>query len=87
MTRRFSLIDETELDDFESACKQRSVSSKDFELTEMEDPVPTGGISPNTGTVTVRAKATDISQTYVAGHNSSWVAAFALDLQNGVFNI
>ena len=75
------MIDESELEDFRAALREHGYTENDFELSEQKDPLPSQGITPVTGTVTVRNKKSGIEHTYESGHGTAWVVAFAEDLK------
>ena len=75
------MIDESELDDFRAVLREHGYTENDFELSEQKDPLPSQGVAPVTGTVTVRSKKSGIEHTYESGHNTAWVVAFEEDLK------
>jgi hypothetical protein len=85
MAAGFSVLSDSEAEDFHSSIKQLGFNAKDFELSQASAPPSGGGIQPIVGTVTVKRKSTGSSKTYQAGHGSSWPASFHDDLRKGVF--
>ena len=54
-------------------------------MKEARDLPSSGSTYAVTGSVTVKRKITGTEKTYLAGHGSSWPAAFYEDLKQGVF--
>ena len=88
------LITDSEMEDFEAAILQAGFEVNDFNIVDLEDEptaieqleaetaIEQDGI---TGTVTVRRISTDEAITYNAGHLSTWVSEFEIDLHEGKF--
>lgn len=82
------MIDESEIDDFEKAVKERGLAPGDFEVFEVPErrAAPFPGSVWDAGRVTVRFKNTGVTRTYRAGDNgTSWPADFEEDLRAGAF--
>ncbi len=87
------MISDSEMDDFDAAILQAGFEVHDFNVIDLEDDeVPLGDDEPTvteqhsiTGTVTVIRISTDDFITYSAGHLSTWVTEFEIDLHEGKF--
>ncbi len=87
------MISDSEMDDFDAAILQAGFEVHDFNVIDLEDDeVPLGDDEPTvteqhriTGTVTVHRISTDKFITYSAGHLSTWVTEFEIDLHEGKF--
>ena len=80
------LITDREMEDFEAAILQAGFEVNDFSVVDLED-VPTAKEQhPITGTVPVHRISTDEAITYRAGHLSTWVSEFEIDLHEGKFD-
>ena len=79
------MISDSEMEDFEAAILEAGFEVADFNPVQVDDPTPAHGVHAVTGTVTVHRQSTDIAFAYPTGHDSSWLAAFAADLQAGQF--
>ena len=87
------MISDSEMDDFDAALLQAGFELDDFNVIDLEDDeVPLGDDEPTvteqhpiTGTVTVHRISTDEAITYSAGHLSTWVTEFEIDLHEGKF--
>ncbi len=79
------LITDSEMDDFEAAILQAGFEVNDFNIVDLEDePTAIEQYVP-TGTVTIQRISTDDAITYSAGHLSTWVTEFEIDLHEGKF--
>jgi len=88
------LITDREMEDFEAAILGAGFEVHDFNVIPLEDE-PTvieqledeTGIKQYvpTGTVTIQRISTDEAITYSAGHLSTWVTEFEIDLHEGKF--
>jgi hypothetical protein len=79
------LITDSEMEDFESAIINAGFEVADFSLVQIEDP-PTGKEQyAVSGTATVHRISTDEAITYSAGHLSTWVSEFEIDMHDGKF--
>ncbi len=78
------LITDSEMEDFKMAILVAGFEVDDFRVVDLEyDPT---AIEPAvTGTVTVHRISTDEAITYSAGHLSTWVSEFEIDLYDGKF--
>lgn len=76
----------SEKEDFDRFIKERNLEGDHFEITNTIDPIPSGGIYPLTGTVSVRFKKTNKFKIYSSGNNSSWVYEFISDYEAGYFS-
>lgn len=85
MVAGFSVLSDSEVEDFYSSIKQLGFKDNDFEMSQTPAPLSGGGIQPIVGTVTVKRKSTGANKTYQAGHGSSWPASFHDELKKGVF--
>ena len=87
------MISDSEMDDFDAAILQAGFEVHDFNVIDLEDDeVPLGDDEPTvteqhsiTDTVTVHRISTDEAITYSAGHLSTWVTEFEIDLHEGKF--
>ncbi len=87
------LITDSEMEDFEAAMLQAGFEVHDFNVVDLEgDEVPLEDDEPTateqhpiTGTVTVHRISTDAAIAYNAGHGSTWVTKFAINLHEGKF--
>ncbi len=87
------LITDREMEDFDAAILQAGFEVDDFSVVDLEDDeLPLKDDEPTvivqngiTGTVTARRISTDAAITYSAGHLSTWVAEFEIDLHEGKF--
>ncbi len=85
------LITDSEMDDFDAALLQAGFELGDFNVIDLEDDeVPLGDDEPTvteqhsiTDTVTVHRISTDKFIIYSAGHLSTWVTEFEIDLHEG----
>ena len=80
------LIDDSEMDDFDSALLTAGFRVDDFSVVDLEDDPPANEQQPTTGTVTVHRISTDEAITYTVGQLSKWVTEFKLDLHEGKFD-
>ena len=80
-----TLLSDSERNDFFTTVTGAGFSVEDFKVTEFEDNSPTTEIYPITGKVSVRRIASGISREYLAGHATTWLATFDLELRGGVF--
>ncbi len=71
--------------DFDTAILGAGLSVADFSAVDLGDERPAKGPHPITGTVTVHRISTDEFITYRAGHLSTWVSEFEIDLHEGKF--
>lgn len=85
MAAGFSVLSESEVDDFHSSIKQLGFKVIDFELSETSAPLSNDETQVIAGTVTVIRKGTGSTRTYRAGHGSAWPVSFHDELKNGVF--
>jgi len=87
------MISDSEMDDIDAAILQAGFEVDDFSIVDVEDDelplkddestvIVQNGI---TGTVTVHRISTDEATTYSAGHLSTWVSEFELDLHEVKF--
>ncbi len=87
------MISDSEMDNFDAALLQAGFELDDFNVIDLEDDeVPLGDNEPTvteqhpiTGTVMVHRISTDKAITYSAGHLSTWVTEFEIDLHEGKF--
>ncbi len=80
------LITDSEMDDFDAAIRGAGFEVHDFIVVDLEDEPTAKEQHPNTGTVTVQRKSTDDEAiAYSAGHLSTWVSEFEIDLHEGKF--
>jgi hypothetical protein len=86
VNKHFRTIVDNELKDFETECYTARINPKEFQFHEhdiVETPLNNGLFTTN-AKITVTRK--NISKTYSTGNATHWVADFAKDLRNGVFN-
>ncbi len=81
-----SLIHDSEMEDFDAAILQAGFEVDDFSVVDLEDEPTAKEQHPITGTVTVRRISTDEAIIYNAGHLSTWVSEFEIDLHEGKFD-
>jgi len=79
------MISDSEMDDFDAAILGAGFEVDDFSVVDMEHEPTAKEPHPITGTVTVHRISTDKFITYSAGHLSTWVAEFEIDLHQGNF--
>ncbi len=79
------LITDNEMDDFDGAILEAGFEVSSFGVVDLGDEPTAKGQPPITGTVTVLRISTDEFITYSAGHLSTWVTEFELDLHEGKF--
>jgi hypothetical protein len=72
------LITDSEMEDFEAAMLGAGFEVDDFHVLDQQDEPHT-----ITGTVTVHRISTDEATAYSAGHLSTWVSEFEIDLHEG----
>ena len=74
----YSILDETEFDDFYTAIRDQGQQPEDFELTESV----TGW---EKGVSTVRNKKSGVERSYLIGSGASFPADFVVELGQGLF--
>ena len=79
------LITDSEMDDFDAALLQAGFAVDDFDVVDLEDEPTAKEQHPITGSVTVHRISSDEFITYDAGHLSTWVMDFEIDLHDGKF--
>ncbi len=79
------LITNSEMEDFDAAIRGAGFEVHDFIVVDLEDEPTAKEQHPNTGTVTVHRISTGHAITYSAGHLSTWVSEFEIDLHEGKF--
>jgi len=79
------MISDSEMDDFDAAILQAGFEVHDFNVIDLEDESTVTEQHPITDTVTVHRISTDKFITYSAGHLSTWVAEFEINLHEGKF--
>ena len=79
------LIADSEMDDFDAAILQAGFEVDDFHVVDLEDETTLIEQYFPTGTVTIQRISTDEAITYSAGHLSTWVSEFEIDLHEGKF--
>jgi hypothetical protein len=87
------MISDSKMDDFDAAILQAGFEVDDFNVVDLEDDeVPLGDDEPTVteqhpinGTVTMHRISTDETITYSAGHLSTWVTEFEINLHEGKF--
>ncbi len=80
-----ALLDESEIEDFWLSIADAGYSKDDFELSESEASPQTSGISALRGKAIVRRKSTEVTREYVAGHGTTWVGDFDVELRGGIY--
>ncbi len=80
------LITDSEMEEFDEAILQAGFEVDDFNITDLEDEPTAMEQHTVTGTVTVHRISTDEAIKYEAGHLSTWVSEFELDLHEGNFD-
>ncbi len=79
------LITDNEMDDFDGALLGAGYEVDSFSVIDLEDEPTAKEPHTITGTVTVHRISTDEATTYSAGHLSTWVWEFEIDLHEGKF--
>ena len=88
------MISDREMDDFEAAILEAGFEVDDFSVVPLEDEPTVIEQLENetaikqyvpTGTVTIHRISTDEAITYSAGHLSTWVTEFEIDMHEGKF--
>jgi hypothetical protein len=79
------LITDSEMEDFDVAILGAGFSVNDFNVLDLEDEPTAKEQHPNTGTVTVHRISNDEAITYSAGHLSTWISEFKIDLHERKF--
>ena len=79
------LITDSEMEDFEQAILGAGFEVDDFNITDLEDEPTAMEQHTVTGTVTVHRISINKAITYSAGHLSTWVSEFEIDLHEGKF--
>ncbi len=80
------MISNSEMEDFDAAMLRAGFEVDDFNVIDLEDePTAIEQYAP-TGTVTIQRISTDDAITYSAGHLSTWVTEFEIDLHEGKFD-
>jgi len=88
------LITDSEMEDFDAAILGAGFEVRDFNVIPLEDePTLIEQLEDETaikqyvptGTVTIRRISTDEAITYSAGHLSTWVTEFEIDLHEDKF--
>ncbi len=79
------LITDSEMEDFDAAILQAALEVDDFNVVDLEDEPTAKEPHPITGTVTVHRISTNEAITHSAGHLSTWVTEFEIDLHEGKF--
>ncbi len=79
------MISDREMEDFDAAILQAGFEVHDFNVIDLEDEPTAKEQHPITGTVTVHRISADEAITYRAGHLSTWVTEFEIDLHEGKF--
>jgi len=77
------LITDSEMEDFDAAILEAVSEVDDFSVVDLEDEPTAKEQHPITGTVTVHKISTDEAIIYSAGHLSTWLAEFEIDLHEG----
>ena len=80
-----SLLDESEVQDFWSAIAVAGYHKDDFELAEIEEKLQKSGVYAVRGKAVVRRKSTSVTREYSAGHMTTWVADFDVELCGGAY--
>ncbi len=80
------LITDSEMEDFDGAILGAGFEVDDFNIVDLEDETTLIEQYFPTGTVTVHRISTDEATTYSAGHLSTWVSEFEIDLHEGKFD-
>jgi hypothetical protein len=80
------LITVSEMEDFDAAILGAGFEVDDFNIVDLEVEPTAKEQHPITGTVTVHRISTDEAITYSAGHLSTWVTEFEIDLHEGKFS-
>ncbi len=79
------MISDREMEDFDAAILGAGFEVDDFSVVDMEHEPTAKDPHPITGTVTVHRISTDKFITYNAGHLSTWVSEFEIDMHEGGF--
>ncbi len=79
------LITDSEMEDFDAAILGAGFAVDDFHVVDLEDETTLIEQYFPTGTVTIQRISTDEAITYSAGHLSTWVSEFEINLHEGKF--
>ena len=79
------MISDREMDNFDAAILGAGFEVHEFIVIDLEDKPTAKEQHPITDTVTVHRISTDDAITYSAGHLSTWVTEFEIDLHEGKF--
>ncbi len=79
------LITDSEMEDFDGAILGAGFEVDDFHVVDLEDETTLIEQYFPTGTVTIQRISIDEAITYRAGHLSTWVSEFEIDLYEGKF--
>ncbi len=79
------LITDSEMEDFDAAILGAGFEVDDFNVLDQQDEPTAREQHTITGTVTVHRISTDEATMYRAGHLSTWVSEFEIDLHEGKF--
>ena len=79
------MITDSEMEDFDAAILQAGFDVDDFNIVDLEDEPTAKEQHSITDTVTVHRISTDKFIIYSAGHLSTWVTEFEIDLHEGKF--
>jgi hypothetical protein len=84
LQQALKLLGQDEIDDARALMREHGFDPVDFEILQQADPLA-ADVSPVTGTVTTVRRSSGCSSTYGAGHGTSWLSLFDLDLKSGLF--
>ncbi len=79
------LITDSEMEDFDAAIRGAGFEVHDFHVVDLEDETTLIEQYFPTGTVTIQRISIDEAITYSAGHLSTWVSEFEIDLHEDKF--
>ncbi len=80
-----TLLSQTERHDFFATVVSAGFSKEDFTVDEFECSPVTQHIYPIRGKVTVKRISSSVSREYLAGHATTWLADFEVELRGCVF--
>ena len=80
------LITDNEMEDFDAAILGAGFEVEDFHVLDQQDEPTAMEQHTISGTVTVHRISTNRAITYSAGHLSTWVSEFEINLHEGKFD-
>lgn len=84
LQQALKVLGHDEIEDAQWLLQRHGFIIKEFKIVDQADPSPAYP-APLTGIVTVVRESNQTVQSYEAGHGSSWLAQFEIDLKSGAF--